>query len=159
LSDASAEALSLYQGDVLELDGLTSLSDPAAQSLSRYEGFLSLDGITTLTDVAAGALAQRRGGLSLDGLTTLSDTPGHLALARKLATQDRSSRNCFKSLSSISEAVAEILVDLQDILILDSLHLTELGATILSKHSHGLRLGHSPSITEGVARALAKCEG
>ena len=32
-------------------------------------------------------------------------------------------------------------------------------ATILAKHSHGLRFGHSASITEGVARALAKCEG
>jgi hypothetical protein len=159
LSDTSAQSLSLHQGGVLELDGLTSLSDPAAQSLSKYQGFLCLDGITTLTDVAAGALAQQQGGLSLDGLTTLSDTPGHLALARKLAAQPRSARNCFKSLINISETVAEILVDLPDILILDSLHLTEPVATILAKHSDGLRFMHATSITHGVARALAKCEG
>ncbi len=159
LSDTSAQALSLHQGSVLDLDGLTSLSDPAAQSLSKYQGFLSLDGITTLTDVAAGDLAQQQGGLSLDCLTALSDTPGHLALARKLAAQPRSARNCFKSLTYISEAAAEILVDLPDILILDSLHLTEPVAAILAKHSDGLRFMHATSITEGVARALAKCEG
>lgn len=104
-------------------------------------------------------MAQHLGGLSLDRLTTLSDTPGHLALARKLAAQPRSARTCFTSLSYISEAVAEILVDLPDILILDSLQLTEPVATILAKHSDGLRFLNATSITEGVARALARCEG
>lgn len=80
-------------------------------------------------------------------------------LARMLAAQPGSARNCFKSLIHISEAVAGILVDLPDILILDNLHLTEPVATILAKHSAGLRFMHSTSITEGVARALAKCEG
>jgi hypothetical protein len=97
LSDASAQALSRHQGGALELDGLTSLSDQAAQSLSKYQGFLSLNGILTLTDIAAGALSQQQRGLSLDCLTTLSDTPGHLALARTLAVQNRSSRNCGSS--------------------------------------------------------------
>ncbi len=159
LSDASAQALSEHQGGALELDGLTSLSDRAAQSLSKYRGFLSLNGILTLTDIAAGALSQQQRGLSLDCLTILSDTPGHLGLARTLAAQNRSSRNCFKNLICISEAAAGILVDLPDILILDNLHLTEPLATILAKQSHGLRLGHSASITEEVARALAKSEG
>jgi hypothetical protein len=159
LSDWSAEALSRHQGSALELDGLTALSDPAAKSLSKYQGFLSLNGILALTDFGAAALADREAGLSLDGLTTLSDTPQHLALTRKLAAPERSSRNCFKNLTHISEAAAEILVDLPDILILDSLHLNEPLATTLAKHTHGLRFGHAPSITEGVAQALAKCEG
>ena len=159
LSDASAQALSRHQGGVLDLDGLTSLSDPAAQSLSKYQGFLSLDGITTVTDVAAGALAQQQGGLSLLGLAALPETPGHLALARQLAAQTRSARNCFTNLIDISEPAAEILVELPDILILDNLHLTQPVATILANHSGGLRFGHSASITEGIARALAKCEG
>jgi hypothetical protein len=159
LSDWSAEALSRHQGTELELDGLTALSDPAAKSLSKYQGFLSLNGILALTDLGAAALAEREVGLSLDGLTTLSDTPKHLALTGMLAARERSSRNCFKNLTHISEAAAEILVDLPDILILDSLHLTEPLGTILAKHAHGLQFGHPPSITAGVARALAKCEG
>lgn len=112
LSDASVQALSRHQGSALELDGLTNLADQAAVSLAKYQGFLSLNGVPSLTDTAAGALSQQQRGLSLDGLTALSDTPGHLALARTITAQNRSSRNCFKNLICISEAAAGILVDL-----------------------------------------------
>jgi hypothetical protein len=159
LSDASAQALSQHQGSVLELNGLTNLSNEAAEALSKYQGVLCLNGIATLSDVAASAFARRQSRVFLDGLTALPDTPEHLALARTLAAQFRSSRNCFKCLTQISEAAAGVLVDLSDFLILDSLHLTEPVATILARHSDGLRFGHSASITEGVARALAKCGG
>lgn len=151
ISDFSAQWLSRHQGCALELDGLADLSDSAVRDLSRYPGSLSLNGIINLTDVAAAALAQRESRLSLDGLTALV----HVQLARKLAAQPRSARNCFKSLIRISEEIAEILVDLPDVLILDKLHLTESLATILARHSHGLRFDNSASITEEVARALA----
>ena len=143
----------------MELDGLVGLSDAAADALSKYEGYLSLNGIATLSTAAAAAFARRHPSAHLDGLTALPATPEHLALARMLANQFRSSRNCFTCLTELSEAAAEVLADLPDFLILDSLHLTEPLAKILARQAHGLRLGHSASITDGVARALATCPG
>jgi uncharacterized protein YxjI len=43
ITDAAAESLSRYEGEVLNLSGLTSLTDAAAKSLSKHKGrFLSL---------------------------------------------------------------------------------------------------------------------
>ena len=72
LSDAAAESLSKYRGG-LYLDGLTTLSDAAAESLSKHEGDLHLSGLTTLSDAAAESLSKHAGDLFLYGLTTLSD--------------------------------------------------------------------------------------
>jgi hypothetical protein len=159
LSDASAQSLTWHRGSSLDLDGLVHLSDAAAEALAQYQGILSLNGLTTLSNAAASAFARGQSRVSLNGLTALPDTSEHLALARMLAAQFRSSRNCFQCLTRISEAAAGVLVDLPDFLILDSLQLTEPLATILARHSDGLRFGNSASITEGVARALAKCKG
>ena len=65
--------MSRHKGEVLCLNGLTTLSDNAARWLGGHNGWLELDGVTTLSDVAAGALSVHKGYLSLDGLTTLSD--------------------------------------------------------------------------------------
>ena len=66
------------------LNGLTSLSDGAAQALSQHKGgLLGLNGLTILSDGAAQALSQHKGNLRLEGLTSLSDSPGHVALAVK----------------------------------------------------------------------------
>ena len=75
LSDEAAESLSGFKGDYLQLDGLTSLSDAAAKSLSSFGGYeLYLNGLTSLSDAAAKSLSRFKGGnLQLDGLTSLSD--------------------------------------------------------------------------------------
>ena len=57
----------------LSLSGLTTLSDAAAESLSKHTGDLNLHGLTTLSDAAAESLSKPRGSLYLYGLTTLSD--------------------------------------------------------------------------------------
>ena len=44
----------------LYLQGLTTLSDAAAQALARHKGYLSLSGLTSLSDGAAEALAQHK---------------------------------------------------------------------------------------------------
>jgi len=43
LSDVAAESLSKHKGDDLSLFSLASLSDAAAESLSKFEGELFLD--------------------------------------------------------------------------------------------------------------------
>ena len=73
LSDEAAECLSKHRGETLRLCGLTRLSDAAAESLSKYKGALSLDGLTQLSDVVAESLSKHQGNLSLNGLTELSD--------------------------------------------------------------------------------------
>ena len=62
-----------WRRSVLHLDGLTTLSDEAAEALAQHKGHLYLDGLTTLSDEAAKALAQYEGWLHLDGLRKLSD--------------------------------------------------------------------------------------
>ena len=56
------------------VEHLTSLSDAAAESLSKHKGWLNLNGLTSLSDAAAESLGKHSDGtLSLNGLTSLSD--------------------------------------------------------------------------------------
>jgi hypothetical protein len=57
----------------LELNGLTELSDTAAQAFSKHKGTLCLNGLTSLTDNAAKFLSNHVGILELNGLVSLSD--------------------------------------------------------------------------------------
>jgi hypothetical protein len=90
--------------ELLLLDGLTTLSDDAAQALARRNAWvLILDGLTTLSPAAAQALASRAGkedtsvsNLSLRGLTalpadavqTLPQRPGRTEFLGGLARLD-----------------------------------------------------------------------
>jgi WD40 repeat protein len=86
IEEAAAEKLLTGHdllGWPLELDGLTTLSDAAAESLSKYEGRLHLDGLTELSDAAAEILSKYKGDLSLYGLKKLSDAAAK-SLAKKI---------------------------------------------------------------------------
>jgi hypothetical protein len=71
ITDEAAESLSKHQG-YLSLSGLTELSDAAAESLSKHQGDLSLNGLTELSDAAAELLSKHEGSIGLEGLETLS---------------------------------------------------------------------------------------
>lgn len=58
ISAEAAESLSNFKGAELGLMSLTSLCDAAAESLSKYEGYLDLMGLTELSDAAAKFLAK-----------------------------------------------------------------------------------------------------
>jgi len=83
ISDAVAEILSRHKGS-LDLGGLKSLSVAAATSLAKHDGWLHME-ISELSDDAALALSKGIVSLKLTKLETLDGTPGHIALARKLA--------------------------------------------------------------------------
>jgi hypothetical protein len=72
ITDEAAESLSKHEG-TLELDGLTDLSDAAVESLSRHKGDLGFSGLTSITDAAAESLSKHEGELFLNGLTALTD--------------------------------------------------------------------------------------
>jgi hypothetical protein len=60
LSDGAAEALGEFWGELLSLKGLTSLSSGAAEGLGKFKGdHLDLDGLTSISDRAATALRIR----------------------------------------------------------------------------------------------------
>ena len=56
----------------LELNGLTSMTDGQAESLSKVLT-LKLNGLTSITDAQAESLRKVRSGLVLNGLTTITD--------------------------------------------------------------------------------------
>ncbi len=71
ITDEQAESLSKV-GSPIDLCGLTALSDEQAKSLSRLKG-LVLDGLTTITDDQAESLSKVKGPLFLNGLTSITD--------------------------------------------------------------------------------------
>ena len=135
LSNGTAEALSKHE-DLLELGGLKSLSDGAAEILSRHKGKnLELWGLTSLSDAAAESLSKHKGELNLIDLTSLSDSPGHVALAGKLASQKGERRLDLRELTSLSDAAAEALSKHKGELDLSGLtSLSDAAAGSLSKH-------------------------
>ncbi|MDB4671331.1 hypothetical protein OAF34_04270 [Pirellulaceae bacterium] len=73
LSDHAAELLSLSDCK-LRLRGVSSVTDAAAQSLSKHRGgLLGLDGLASLSDIAAESLSRHKGSLLLEEVTSLSD--------------------------------------------------------------------------------------
>jgi predicted component of type VI protein secretion system len=111
LSDAAAEALSKHEGE-LDLSGLESLSDSPgrvvlAAKLASQKGDLDLSGLESLSDAVAEALSKHRGELKFRNLTSLNDSPGHVALAEKLASQK--DVLWLYGLKSLSDAAAEAL--------------------------------------------------
>jgi hypothetical protein len=109
LSDAAAESLSKHEGDIY-LNALTNLSDAAAKSLSQCKGNLYIEGLTSLSDAAAKSLSKHKGNdLILFSLTSLSDTPGHVALALHFGKLARTRNVYLASLANLSDAAADSL--------------------------------------------------
>lgn len=153
VEDAAAQALAQHEGR-LWLNGLTSLSERAAQALADHEGDLDLNGLTCLSDAAAEALAKHQGDLDLDGLTSLSDSPGHVALACKLAR--KTGWLPLRSLKNMSESAAEALAQHEGHLLLDGLTgLSDAAAVALGRHTGELTFRGLTSLSDSAAEALA----
>jgi formylglycine-generating enzyme required for sulfatase activity/predicted DNA-binding WGR domain protein len=127
LSDAAAESLGKYKGPLLWLNGLTSLSNVAAESLSKYKDELRLDGLTCLSDAAAESLSKHEGSLHLDGLTSLSDTA-----AESLSKHEGDL--ILNGLTSLSDTAAESLSKHKGELYLAVLTWSDSVAKSLDKH-------------------------
>ena len=204
LSDGAAEALSKHKGEAhlnrlaslsdlpghialagklasqegMDLCGLTSLSDGAAVALSKRKGDLDLGGLKSLSDKAAKSLSKHEGELNLWGLESLSDSPGHIAVAEKLASQEGLDLGGLKSLSdgaalalskckgdldlsglkNLSDGAALVLSKCKGYLDLNDLaSLSDAAAEALSKHKRGLNLRYLKSLSDSPGHvALAK---
>jgi len=133
LSEAAAQALAKHKGD-LRLTGLTSLSDAAAQALSRLtERTIYLCGLTEVSALQAASLAKTgrdgEGGLFLDGLTLLKDE-----VAFELAKY-RGNYLSLANVKKLSDAAAESFANHEGELGLDGLEsLSPCGIEHLANH-------------------------
>lgn len=62
----------------MRLNGLASISDNQAESLSRHGGELSLDGLISLNDNQAESLSKQEGELSLKGLISITENQARI---------------------------------------------------------------------------------
>lgn len=118
LDDDAAEILADYGGR-LRLDGLTSLSDAAAASLSRHRGrgwqrSLHLSGLTSLSDAAAESLSRHEGELYLEGLTCLSDVAAESLARHRGRGRIRTMSLHLSGLTGLSDAAADFFPWLRD---------------------------------------------
>jgi CO/xanthine dehydrogenase FAD-binding subunit len=150
ITDEAAEVLSKHEG-WLSLGGLTELSDAAAESLSKHKDTLSVDCLTELSDAAAEALAKHEGVLSLNGLTELSD-----AAAESLSKVQGDLS--LGSLTELSDAAVESLSKAQGSLSLNGLtELSDAAVETLAKHDGGtLSLNGLTELSDAAAESLSK---
>ena len=123
VSELSAAKLAQRKG-LITCDSLSELRDTPghiafAAKLATQPGHLSLPRLTKVSSKAAAELAKHQGDLNLSGLTDLPDSPGHIALAAKLAqVKDRLTLD---GLTTLSDKVAAELCKHQGSLSLNSL--------------------------------------
>ena len=156
LSDVAAGSLAKFQ-NTLDLSGLTELSDAVAQNLSTHKTFLILNGLTELSDAAAEILSKCKGDLYLNGITELSD-----GVAESLSKHEGNlSLNGLKIFSNTSGhvALAEKLLR-NKYLDLNGLEkLSDAVADSLSKHEGSLSLDGLTELSDAAAESLSKHEG
>ena len=121
-----------HQSNSMHLYGVTSLSDEGAKNLAEHEGeILDLPGLATITDTAAELLSKRRGRLWLNGLTSLTDQ-----VAERLSHHIGKDL-CLDGLTSISDVAAEHLSKHRGDLSFTKLTtFSDKAAKFLSQHPH-----------------------
>ena len=135
-----------------ELNGLTSLSDAAAECLTKHDGRLHLNGLTSISDAAVVILSKHKCDLYLDGLTDLSD-----AAAESLTKHE--GRLYLRGLTSLSDAAAESLSKYEGYLDLWLTSLSDAVAESLSKYEGDLDLSGLTKISDAAAKSLGKHKG
>ncbi len=114
--------------------------------------------LISLTEGEALTLVRHDGELGFRSLESLSDSPGHMALAEKLAKQK--GYLALYGLKSLSDAAAEALAQHEGTLNLDGLtSLSDAAVAALAKHEGYLSLCRLTSLSDAAAEALVKHEG
>jgi hypothetical protein len=156
LTAEQAEHFAQLYGD-LSLNGVTTLSDAAAEALSHHKGgHLSLNGLTAISDSAAAALARHEGEVYADSLAVLTSPE----LAAKLASSD-----ALDNVTSLSAEAAKAIVQSLVKANTDDLYLVRLRslsadtARELAQFRGSLCLYALPSLSDDAAEELAAHDG
>ena len=153
ITDDAAEVVSKYHGRTLFLFGLTNLTDAAAEALSKHHGSLELGGLTNLSDATADALSKHQGDLELSGLTELSDTAAE-ALSKLHGGLNLS------GLVYLSDVAVESLSKLNgDFEVFGLTALSDKSVEFLCKHKGSLYLSEQTEISVAAVEALSKYHG
>ena len=152
IDDAAAEVLSKYDGKMLALPSLASLSDAAAASLGRVF-YLTL-GLETLSSKQALLLTNNNYYENpLDNITDRFEDPIGLQY-RSIAYRS------FPYVEELESDVAQVLGNSRADLCLDGLaSLSDAAMESLSKHGNDLSLGGLTSLSDAAAENLSKHEG
>ena len=179
IDDDAAEVLRQDDGRGLDLDGLISLSEAAAESLAQHRGYLDLGGLETLSDTAAAKLGSIFQGeyLNLCNLHDLSDAAYEsictcrsdltlssksltVAAAKNLCRHKHEEREVYLYFKTLSDSVAEGLSGFVGQLSLASLEsLSDAAAESLSKTKGTLLFEELRELSDAAAESLAKHEG
>jgi hypothetical protein len=153
ISDAAAKIIARHPAQhsaSLILDGLTNISDNAAESLSLRKGGISLDGLTNISEKVAEHFAQHHGDLFLNGLTSISDKTAEF-LAQHHGNL------YLNGLTSISDKTAESLSHHHGNLMINGLtSLSDNAAESFSQHQSDLYLSGLITISDAAALAIRK---
>lgn len=153
LTAGQAERWAQWYGD-LSLDGLTTLSDEAAEALSQHTGGqLSLNGLTMLSDAAAAALARHEGDVHLESLAVLTSP----ALAAKLASHSTSLDKVTSISTDAARALVQALVkeNTGELYLIGLLSLSADTARELARFHGFVDLESLPSLSDDAAEELA----
>ncbi len=154
LSDSAAESLSRHRGHLVL--HVQTMSDAAAENLCKHQGPIFVHGLTSLTNVSlAGTLAKSDQDLHLNSLTTISDFA-----ARAFAKHSWGSL-FLNGLAELSDGAAQAISQHQGCgLYLNGLQsLTELAADALGKYVGTLRLGGLTTLSDTEAESLRTHQG
>jgi len=168
IAPAAAKELSKHK-NCLTIEGLGSLSDAPghlalAKKLTANPDDLWLDCVTHLSDAAARQLSKHKKWVSLRRLKVLHDSPGHHALARKLAKgDDNDPPMCtLNGLTHLTVAVARLLTTGKDTVLnlrgLSTLS-PDVAAVLGSFKGYGILLDGLSKLSLEAAHALSRFRG
>jgi len=136
----------------LDLSQFDTIEDDAASIIARYKKQLDLDGLSSLSQVAAQSLAPHKGWLSV-GLTNLSD-----ATIAKLLAQ-HAGPLWLPNLDNLTDAAARQLAQHKGNLGLGIKSLGDVAADALATHAGYLDLPYVLALSNAAAKALAGHKG
>lgn len=156
---------------ILSLDGVTELSDAAAQAIANHKGqILFLNGVASLSEQAADALMEYKGYLGLNGLAENSRCREQYETLRPKGYLPRITKDFAEHLVSagsgrcdfpfIDDDAASALAQFDGNLSLSLTSLSDVAATALAMHKGNyLSLDGLTSLSESAAKALINHEG
>ena len=158
LSDETAMALSKHQG-MPYFGSLVSLMGSVgnialAERFANYRGNLYLPKLASVSDGAANALSKHNGNINLRGIKNLLDSNGHIALAKRFVNKV----NCLDlgGLNNLGDEIAQVIATHRGEIILSGLNnLSDGAARALANHNGDLILSGLTSISVNAATSLA----
>ena len=147
ISDGAAKAIASFKGFLLEINGLSYVPETVARNLAKTKAGLWLNGLKELSEETAKALSKTKAGLQLNGLKELSEET-----AKALSTHPGTLKLC--GLKKCSDNAAKYLALLKDDLEIGILSLSDNAAKAFASFSSSLTLSGIRRLSDAAAQSL-----